>query len=92
MKNKNFFAAKQVVNFQITLPLAKLDMISSRLVSNGLICSDDILVNIQLVTCLLLSNITELSIGVKLKNFDNYHHLKNAFCLTKNHILFLIFV
>ena len=49
----------------MTLPLAKLDMIGSKLVSNGLIFSDDIPVDIQLVTFLLLSNITELSIGRK---------------------------
>ena len=31
------FALKQLLNFNITLPLAELDMVSSRLVSNGLI-------------------------------------------------------
>ena len=40
-------------------------MIGSRLVSNGLIFSDDIPVDIQLVTFLLLSYIKELSIGEK---------------------------
>ena len=43
--NSKFFCTKtELLNFKITLPLAKLDMISSRLVSNGLIFSDDILV------------------------------------------------
>ena len=40
---KNFFCAKtELLNFKITLPLAKLDMVGSMLVSNGLIFSDDI--------------------------------------------------
>ena len=49
--------------------MAKLDAVGSRLVSNGLIFSDYIPVGIQLVTFLLLSNIRELSIGVKAKKF-----------------------
>ena len=32
----------ELLNFKITLPLAKLDMVSSRLVSYGLIFLDDI--------------------------------------------------
>ena len=56
-------------NFTITIPLAKLNMIGSRLVSNGLIFSDDIPVDIQLVTFLLLSYIMELSIGEKNEKF-----------------------
>ena len=40
-------------------------MVVSRLLSNGLIFSDDIPVEIQLVTFLLLSNIRELSTGAK---------------------------
>ena len=64
-----FFTTTNLLNFKITLPLAKLDMVDSRLVSNGLIFSDDIPVDIQLVTFLLLSNIRELSIGAKTKNF-----------------------
>ena len=56
--------------------MAKLVMVGSRLVSNGLIFSDDIPVTIQLVTFLLLSNISELRIGAKtIKNPDNRHHL-----------------
>ena len=48
---KDFFCAKTVfLNFKITLPLTRLDMVSSRLLSNGLICLDDIPVDIQLVT------------------------------------------
>ena len=44
-------------------------MVGSRLVSNGLIFSDDIPVDIQLVTLSLLSIINELSIGAKTKKF-----------------------
>ena len=45
---KFFFVLKQSFKiFSITLPLAKLDMVSLRLVSNGLIFSDDVLVDIQ---------------------------------------------
>ena len=41
--------------------LAKIDMIGSRLGSNGLIFSGDIVVDIQLVTFLLLSSVSELN-------------------------------
>ena len=44
-------------------------MVGSRLVSHDLIFSDDIPVNIQFVTFLSLSNISELSTGVKTKKF-----------------------
>ena len=65
-----FFNTKmELLNFKITLPLAKLDMVGSRLISNGLIISDDIPVDIQSVTFLLLSNIRELSIGPKTRKF-----------------------
>ena len=40
----------ELSNFKITVSLAKSDIADSRLVSNGLIFSDDIPVNIQLVT------------------------------------------
>ena len=44
-----FFCTKaELLNFKITVPLAKLEMVCSRLVSNGLIFSGDIPVNIQL--------------------------------------------
>ena len=66
---KSFCIKAELLNFKITLPMANLDMVGSRLVSNGLIFSDDILVKIQLVTFLLLSNIRELSIGSKTKKF-----------------------
>ena len=67
---ENFFRTKtELLNFKITLPLAKLDMVGSRLISNGLIISDDIPVDIQSVTFLLLSNIRELSIGPKTRKF-----------------------
>ena len=44
-------------------------MVGSRLVSNGLIFPDDVPVNIQLVTFLLLSNIRVLDIGAKTRKF-----------------------
>ena len=44
-----------------------LDMLGSRLLSNGLIFSDGILVKIQLVIFLLLSDIRVLSTGAKTK-------------------------
>ena len=48
--DEEYFCDKtELLNFRIVLPLAKLDMAGSRLVSNGLIFSDDILVNIQSV-------------------------------------------
>ena len=67
---KIFFCTKtELLNFKITLPLAKLGMIGSRLASNGLIFSGDIPVDIQFGTFLLLSNVSELSIGAKTKKF-----------------------
>ena len=47
---KNFCIKTELLNFKITLPLAKLDMVGSRLVSNGLNFSDNIPFDIQLVT------------------------------------------
>ena len=64
-----FSTRTELFNFKITLPLTQLDMVSSRLVSNGLIFSDAIPVNIQLVTFLLLLTVSELSTGVKTKKF-----------------------
>ena len=68
-EEKKFCAEIDLLNFEFTLPLAKLDKVGSRLVSNGLIFSDDILVDIQLLTLLLLSNIRELSIGAETIKF-----------------------
>ena len=67
MYNKeNYFCTKtELLNIKITLLLAKLDMVGSRLLSNDLIFLDDIPVNIQLIAFLLPSNIGELSIGTK---------------------------
>ena len=45
----------------VKLALAKLDMVGSRLVSNGLIFSDSFLVNIQLITFLLLFSFRSVS-------------------------------
>ena len=44
-------------------------MVGQRLASNGLIFSCDTPFDIQLVTLLLLSNVNELNIGAKTKNF-----------------------
>ena len=41
-----FCTKTELLNFKITLPLAQLDMVSSRLVLNGLSFSDDIPVDI----------------------------------------------
>ena len=56
-----------MLNFKVTLILAKLDMFGSRLILNDLIFSGDILVDIQLVSFLLLCNVSELSIGEETK-------------------------
>ena len=63
---ETFFCTKtELLNFKVTLPLSKSGIIISRLVSNGLIFSGDIPVDVQLVTFLFLSNIMELNIGRK---------------------------
>ena len=49
-KQEIFCTKTELLNFKITLPSAKLDMFGSRLVPNSLIFSDDIPLNIQLVT------------------------------------------
>ena len=54
---KPFCTNAELLSFKITLPLAKLDMVNSKLVSNGLIFSGDIPVGTQLVTSLLLCNL-----------------------------------
>ena len=64
-----FCTKTELLNFKITLPLATLDMVGSRLVSNGLFFSGDIPIYIQLATFLLLYNVSELSIGAKVKSF-----------------------
>ena len=66
---KLFYIKAELLNFSFTLPLGKLDIVGSRLVSNGLIFSDDIPVDIQVVTFLLLSNTRELSTGAKARKF-----------------------
>ena len=58
-----FSTKAELLKFKITLALAKLDMVGSRLISSGLKFLHNILVNTQLVNFLLLSNISELSIG-----------------------------
>ena len=37
MKKKSFCTKTELLNFKFTLPLTKLDMVGSRLLSNGLI-------------------------------------------------------
>ena len=64
-----WYTETNLLNFDNTLPLAKLGIASSRLASNGLLFSVNILVSMQLVTFLLLSNISELRIGAKTKKF-----------------------
>ena len=67
--NKEELFCTELLNFKFTVSLAKLDMVKQRLVSNGFIFSDDIPVDIQIVTVLLLSNISELSIETKTRKF-----------------------
>ena len=71
--NEEYFFCTEtaLLNFKIYLPLTKLDMTGSSLVSNGLIFSDDVPTDIQLITFLLLSNVSELSIETKTKNSDD---------------------
>ena len=58
-----------MLNFNFPLPLAKLDIVSLRQISNVSIFLDDIEVNIQLVTFLLLSDIKEITLGAKIRKF-----------------------
>ena len=67
---ENLFCTQKVLlNFRFTLPLPELDIVGSRPVSNGLNFSDDIPVDIRLVTFLFLSNIRQLSTGAKTRKF-----------------------
>ena len=67
---KNFFCTKtELLSFKITQPLAKLDMVSWMIASNGLIFLDGILVGVHLATFLLLFDISELTIAEKNKKF-----------------------
>ena len=72
---KNFFTLNFYFAFETTLPLAKLDILSLKLVSSDLILQDDNPVDIQLVTLFLRSNINELRLEAKTKNSDNHCHL-----------------
>ena len=65
--NGDFCVNKELSNIKITLALAKLYMVDSRQVSNVLIFPGAILVDIQLATFLLLSNVSELSFAAKTK-------------------------
>ena len=56
-KEERFFCTKtELLNFKITLPLSKLEMIGSKLVSNGLAFSDDIPVSVSFYCYLILGN------------------------------------
>ena len=66
---EEFFCTKtELISFKVTLPLTKVDMVGAGLVSIGLIFSGDTPVDIQLVTLLLLSNVSQLSIETKTKS------------------------
>ena len=58
----------ELLHFKLTLTMVKLGMVGSRLVLIGLIFSNGILVDIQLVT-LLLSNIRELNMKARTGKF-----------------------
>ena len=64
---RTLFTKTELLKFKITLSLAKLNMVSSKLVSNGLIFSYDIPVNSRLIIFLLPPNISELTIMAKTK-------------------------
>ena len=64
-EEKLSYSRTGLLNFKFTLPCAELAIVGSRSVPNDLIFSDNILVTIQLVTFLFLSNIRELIIGTK---------------------------
>ena len=92
-EEKPFCTITELLNLNITPRLTKLDMVSSRLVSNGLITSDDIWVDIQLVNFFTVIYVSELSIGAKTKNFwEASSPVKNLkIYQTKNRIPFVIF-
>ena len=64
---ENCCTKTELLNFNPSLPLANLVMVGVRLTSNGLTFLGDTPVDIQLVTFLLLSNISKSSIGAKAK-------------------------
>ena len=53
----------------LILSLAKIDIIGTRVGSSGLMFCDDISVNIQLVSFLLVSHMSQLSTGAITKKF-----------------------
>ena len=69
MKEKTICTKTEFLNLKVPLPLGKLDIVVSRLVSNCWIFSDDIPVYLQLVNLLLPSSINELSIRPKPTEF-----------------------
>ena len=85
-EEKNFSTKKD-------LPLAKLDMFGSRLVSNGTIFSGDTPVDIQLATFLLLSNVSQLRIGETTKEMPVKYILptKKSYPFSDNCATFLLY-
>ena len=69
LHNEEMLFCTFLLNFKFTLPLAKLYIAVSRPVSNSLIFSDDTPVDIELVTFLLLSNISKLSTEAETTKF-----------------------
>ena len=70
---KNYYIMKKIctktdlLNFKLILLLAKSVMVETRLISNGLNLLGDIINDNQLITFLLVSNISEQSIELKTK-------------------------
>ena len=63
---EEFFCTKtELSSFKLTFPFGKSVMVGARLASNGLIFSGSPPVDIQLITLLLLSTISELGIRAK---------------------------
>ena len=66
---KTEFQLKFEIKLQFYSTLTKLDIVSSKPVSNSLIFSDDIPGDLRLVTFSLLSNIREIRIWAKTRKF-----------------------
>ena len=71
-EEERFWIKTELLNFKITLPLAKLDMVGSRLVSYFFRWYSS---QYPVSDFLLWSNVNELSIGAKTKNSDHHHQL-----------------
>ena len=71
-----------------TLPLAKWNMISSRLVPNGLFFSDDTPVDIQLETFFCYFILGNWALGEKLENSNNHHFLQKKILPNKKSYIY----